>query len=154
MQTNRRDFIKRMNRALAGAIGVLGFGSCGKEVFEETFTVKGKVTNKVTKEPIKEIRVGFEHDPEFWATTAYGVTPTPFKPKANVTTNAEGEFILIDRFSEEEIRMNIDSLTLPVYVSDNKSRLFQPKLVQVEFSKNTSKGYEANIDVELTEIGQ
>ena len=127
---------------------MLGFGSCGKADFEETFTVKGKVTNKATKEPIKGIRVGY--NPMFWGVAEYGVQPTPFQPKSHVLTNAKGEFLLSDRFSDKEFQMVDNKPTLFVSVSDTNG-LFQSQFLQVVFSDKTSKGYEANIDVELTE---
>ena len=65
MKTSRRTFIKSMNWALAGIIGMLGFGSCEKEKepLDEygsphaDYTVKGTVVSKTTGKPIGGIRV-------------------------------------------------------------------------------------------------
>ena len=152
MKTDRRTFIKRVNWALAGIITALGF-SCGKESDSHgrIYTVMGKVTNKATKEPISGIRValGHVHYEPGLIYPMYG--PPPVRYKTNVLTNAKGEFKLTDCFSDEEIRMVDNKPTLLVFASDNNS-LFYSASLWVEFSRKPPRGYEANINVELTKI--
>jgi len=161
---NRRAFIKKMNWGLAGIIGMLGFGGCGKIGINEygtphaDFTVKGTVVNKANGKPIEGIRVGYSCAscpmPE------YGVIPTPYKPKAHVLTNAKGEFKLTDSFFPEK------NLKLPVNVEDidgEKNGSFQSQYLQVDFSNAVHSGkptnwyegeYTLNINVGLTETGK
>ena len=167
MKTNRREFIKKMNRALAGIISMLGFGGCdiiGAKEYgtpHADYTVKGTVVNKATGTPIKGIRVGY-NIPYFG--TLYGVIPTPYEPKASVTTNAKGEFKLTDRFHAGEYQTENGKPILPVYVEDidgEENGSFQNELLQVDFTnaersgkaKSWYKGeYTVNLNVELTEI--
>ena len=109
MKIDRRTFIKKMNWALAGMIGMLGFSGCEKIGVEEygtphaDYTVKGAVTNKATGKPIAGIRVGYSC--EFCGEYLYGVKPTPYKPKSHVLTDAKGEFKLTDRFHVGEFQI-------------------------------------------------
>ena len=80
--------------------------------------------------------------------TMYGTIRTPYIPKKLVLTDAKGEFILSDRFSDEEIQIIDNKPTLPVSVSDTNG-LFQSEFLQVMFNNKTSRGYEANINVFL-----
>jgi len=162
MKTDRRTFIKKMNWALAGILGMLGFAGCEKIGRLEygtphaDYTVKGAVVNKATGKPIEGIRVGY--DCGFCGGTMYGVIPTPYVPKSHVTTNAKGEFKLTNTFSP-----NLNQ-TIPVYVEDidgEKNGLFQSEILQVDFSKAKHSGkpkgwykgeYTVTVDVELTEI--
>ena len=165
MKTDRRAFIKRMNWALAGIIGMLGFAGCKKddEMMLEygtphaDYTVKGAVVNKVTGKPIEGIQVGYDSG----FTLMYGIPPTPFVPKAKVITNAKGEFKLTDRFHAGESQIIGNNGTLPVYVQDIKSGLFQSEILQVDFSKAEHSGkpkgwyggeYTVTLNVELNEI--
>jgi len=165
MKTNRREFIKSMNWALAGIMGLLGFAGCKKEqVYIEygsppaDYTVKGKVVNKANRKPIEGIRVGYDGG----VYAMYGVPPAPYGPKASVTTNAKGEFKLTDRLYVVELYRNgNDKPILPVYVNDITNGLFQSEILQVGFSNATQSRkpqrgyggeYTVNLDVELTEI--
>ena len=169
MKTNRREFIKRMNWGLAGMIGMLGFAGCDKIGRVEygtphaDYTVKGKVVNKATGNPIEGIRVGYSC--EFCGGLMYGGLPTPYKPKAHVLTNAKGEFKLKDRFDAGEYQMIGNNPIIPVYVEDidgEKNGSFQTEYLEVDFSnaehsgksKSWYKGeYTVTVNVELTEIG-
>ena len=165
MKTNRREFIKRMNRGLAGIIGLLGFSSCEKvEIFgakeygtpHADYTVKGAVTNKATGKPIEGIRVGYSC--ESCPVPEYGVIPTPYMPKSHVLTNAKGEFKLTDSFFPEK------NLKLPVSVEDidgENNGSFQTEVLQVDFknAEQTKKAkswyngeFTVTVNVELTEI--
>ena len=158
MKTNRREFIKSMNWALAGIMGLLGFGSC-KGTLEygsphADYTVKGKVVNKANGKPIEGIRVGYDGR----GGVMYGPPPAPYGPKASVITNAKGEYKITDRF------FPVKNQKLPVYVEDidgTTNGLFQSETLQVDFSdaKHSGKSshwyegeYTVNLDVELTEI--
>jgi len=163
MKTNKA-FIKGINWLLAAIISMLGFAGCdiiGAQDYGipySDYTVKGKVVNKATGKPVEGIRVGYYPDPAFWATTAYGVPPIPYNPKANVLTDAKGEFKLTDSFFPK------NNQTLSVYVDDidgEKNGLFQQKHIEVDFSKAEHSGkskswyngeYTVNLNVELTEI--
>ena len=164
MKTDRRAFIKRMNWALAGIIGMLGFAGCKKddEMMLEygtphaDYTVKGAVVNKATGKPIEGIRVGYDTEPRVGQ--MYGVLLTPYVPKSYVMTNAKGEFKLTDTFFP-----NLNQ-TIPVYVEDvdgEENGLFQSEILQVDFSKAEHSGkpthwyhgeYTVTLNVELTEI--
>jgi putative lipoprotein (rSAM/lipoprotein system) len=168
MQINRRTFIKKMNWALAGIIGMLGFAGCDKIGTDEygsphaDYTIKGAVVNKATKRPIEGIRVGY--DCTSCPIALYGVPPTPYKPKPHVLTNAKGEFKLTDRFHAGEYHMEADNPVLTVFVEDidgEKNGLFQTELLKVNFKdavhsgkpKSWYKGeYTVNVSVELSEI--
>jgi len=146
MKINRRTFIKRMNRTLAGVIGMLGFIGCEKES-GANYTVMGSVVNKANINPIEGIRVGYG-----WAgkpAFMYGPLPATHYSKASVLTNAKGEFILTDRFRDEEFQMVDNNMTLPISVCDAENGLFKTEYLQVEFpgGKNT-----VIKNVELTEI--
>ena len=166
MKTSRRAFIKNMNWALAGIIGMLGFVSCekGKEPLDEygsphaDYTVKGAVVNKTTGEPIEGIQVGYG------PLVMYGILATSYKSKSavdemrNVLTDAKGEFKLTATFFPEE------NLKLPVYVVDidgEENGLFQSEQLQVDFKDAVHSGnpgnwyqgeYTVTLNVEMTEI--
>ena len=147
MNMNRRAFIKKMNWGLAGCISMLGFVSCEKDNQGTVYTVKGTVVNKANGKPIKGIRVGYS--PEYWAILAYGVIPSPYKPKAHVLTDTKGEFILTDSFQPDEYLDN--KPTLSVYVQDidgEENGSFQNEYLQIDMSG----GKTVTINVELTEI--
>ena len=168
MKINRRTFIKRMNWALAGAMGILGFTGCEKETPVEygtphaDFTVKGSVINKATGKPIKGIRVGY--DSGYQIGVMYGPPPAPYKPKAHVLTDAKGEFKLTDQFFIGEYLTEDGKSKLPVFVEDidgTENGLFQPENLQVDFSNAEHSGkpkswyggeYTVTMKVELTEI--
>ena len=146
---NRRIFIKRMNRTLAGMIGILGFAACEKES-GVNFTVIGSVVNKENGKPVAGVHVGYVGSGYYCKCCPrpmYGTTPTPYKPKANVMTNKIGEFKLSDRFLDEELQIVNNNLTLQVYVHDAANGLFQPEIVLVDFSRGK---HTANVKVELT----
>ena len=168
MKTNRREFIKSMNWALAGIMGLLGFVSC-RANYEygspyADYTVKGKVINKVNRKPIQGIRVGYGYNSSGFH-PMYGVPQTPYQPKAyvSVTTNTKGEFKLTER-SYNLIPIEGTNGLIPVYVEDidgTTNGLFQSETLQVDFSdaKHSGKSshwyegeYTVNLDVELTEI--
>ncbi|MDR1610573.1 MAG: radical SAM-associated putative lipoprotein [Candidatus Symbiothrix sp.] len=156
----KRAVIKGTNWALAGLIGLLGFTNCddvkyGREEYgtpTADYTVKGAVVDKKTGKPIPGIRVAYSPD---GAMLMYGVTPTPYKEKASVTTNAKGEYKLTEKSSFEEI--------LPVYVSDidgDQNGLYRDTVLTVNFKDAVRSGkpqgwyvgeYTVNMDVELTE---
>jgi putative lipoprotein (rSAM/lipoprotein system) len=78
---------------MAGLITLLCFSSC-KSSYEygspyADYTVKGKVTDKLTGNPLKGIRVGYS--PLFDGMDGDG-TPPIFVPNASTLTNIEGEF--------------------------------------------------------------
>jgi len=145
-----RVFIKGTNWALAGLISLLGFSNCENEPLVEygplnaDFTIKGTVVNKANGKPIEGIRVGYNPEPA--VVSLYGVISTPYTPKVSVSTDANGEFKLTDKF----IDFN-PNLTIPVYVDDidgEQNGLFQSDTLQVDFSKTNS----ITVKVELTEI--
>jgi len=159
MKTTRRAFIKKMNWALAGIIGMLGFADCDKIFSKEEYgtphadyTVKGKVVNKATGTPIEGIQVGYHNGPSFM----YGPPPANWKPKAHVLTNEKGEFKLTDSFDIGQAH--------PIYVEDidgEKNGLFKSEFLEVDFKdavrsgkqKSWYKGeYTVNMNIELTEI--
>jgi len=157
MKIDRRAFIKRMNWSLAGIIAMLGFAGCdiiGAEKYGcphtnyNVYTVKGAVVDKATRKSIAGIRVGYIcvscPVPE------YGVMPTPFVPKSHVMTNAKGEFVLTDRFDDDEFQVIDNNRTLPVFVTDVENGRYQSEVLQIEFPKG--KNTVTVDDVELTEI--
>jgi len=155
MKTTRRAFLKKMNWALAGIIGMQGFVSCIEYGSPYTdYSVKGAVVNKVTKKPIQGIRVGY--DCVLCARAMYGVPPTPYQPKSYVTTNAKGEFKLTERnWSGEPPSF--------VFVEDTdgeENGLFQSEILQISFKDAVHSGkpkswyggeYTLTLNVELTE---
>jgi len=162
-----RAFIKGTNWALAGLISLLGFSSCEKDIMVEygapnvDYTVKGAVVNKANGKPIAGIRVGYTS--YAIAVPMYGTIPTPYEPKASVTTNAKGEFKLIYNFYPGEFYVGADGL-VPVYVEDidgEKNGLFHSETLQIDFSKaeqsKKPKGlyegeYTVTVKVEMTEV--
>ena len=161
MKTNRRVFIKNMNWALAGIIGMLGFTGCDITGTKEygsphaDYTVKGKVVSKTTGKPIEGIQVGLGYSYSD-IQPMYGTRSAPFTAKSYVLTNAKGEFKITDR---SEIVQK-----LPASVEDidgEENGLFQSKQLEIDFkdavhsgkSKNWYKGeYTVTVNVELTEI--
>jgi putative lipoprotein (rSAM/lipoprotein system) len=162
MKISRRTFIKRINLALAGVIGMLGFAGCeGWQQVEygtplADFTVKGSVVNKATGKPVKGIRVGYDSVTQVIA--LYGVIPTPYQPKKHVLSDAKGEF----KFTESAF--DSKNLIIPIYVEDidgEENGSFQPEYLQVDFSNAEHSGkpknwyggeYTVTMKVELTEI--
>jgi len=158
MKIDRRAFIKRMNWSLAGVIAMLGFAGCDLIIGAEKYgcphtnynfyTVKGAVVDKATRKSIAGIRVGYIcvscPVPE------YGVIPTPFVPKSHVMTNARGEFILTDRFTDDEFQMVDNNRTLSVFVDDIENSRYQTEFLHVEFPKGVHTVTVG--DVELNEI--
>jgi len=167
MKTSRREFIKSMNRVIAGVITMLGFAGCDKIGAKEygtphaDYTVKGTVVNKANGKPIEGIRVGYGTEPI--AVPMYGVIPTPYVPKVSVTTNAKGEFKLTDNFYAGDYLTEDGKPILPVYVDDidgEENGLFQSEYLQVDFSNAERSGkpkgwykgeYTVTLNVELTE---
>jgi len=155
-----RAFIKGTNWALAGLISMLGFSGCEglKEYGAPTvdYTVKGTVVNKADGKPIEGIRVGYDGLPGPYL--MYGTVPTPYTPKASVTTDAKGEFTLTENTSP------VSGQTVSVYVDDidgEKNGLFQSDVLQVDFSnaqqtKKSDNWYEGEftvtVNVELNEF--
>ena len=149
MKIDRRAFIKRMNWSLAGVIAMLGFAGCEKES-GANYTVRGKVVNKATGNPIEGIRVGLGYICVSCPTYMYGPPIAPFVPKSHVMTNAKGEFVLTDRFTDDEFQVIDNNRTLPVFVTDVENGLYQSEFLWVEFPKG--KNTVTVADVELTEI--
>ena len=161
METSRRTFIKNMNWALAGIIGMLGFTDCEKTESRieygspyADYTVKGTVVNKTTGKPIEGIRVGYF--PEVWS-DEYGTSPEYYYgPKKYVITNAKGEYKLSER--------SYHGYPKHIYGEDidgEKNGSLQSKQLQIDFkdavhsgkSKNWYDGeYTVTVNVELTEI--
>ena len=158
----KRAFIKGTNWALAGLIGLLGFTRC--DIVDPKleygtpnadYTVKGTVVDKTTGKPIEGIRVGYDSGP--YAQVMYGVVPTPYQPKASVTTNAKGEYKLTDRFSE------IGQDQIPVFVSDidgQENGLYSDTILYEDFKNAIHTGkqkdwyfgeYTVNVTIELSE---
>jgi len=157
-----RAFIKGTNWALAGLISMLGFTGCEREGLMEygtpnaDYTVKGSVVSKADGKPIEGIRVGYDREPGPYL--MYGTAPTPYNPKASVTTNAKGEFEITEN------TFPVSDQTISVYVDDidgEKNGLFQSDVLQVDFSnaKQTKKSkswydgeFTVTVNVELNEI--
>ena len=167
-----RAFIKGTNWALAGLIGLLGFTNCDKYGPDEygtpnaDYTVKGTVVDKVTGKPIKGIRVGY--DSNYRIGCMYGVTPTPYQPKASVTTNPKGEFNLTENFTISDFPMDDRSYPIyerPVFIEDidgEQNGLYSDTILNVDFTNAVHTGkqkdwyngvYTVNVDVELSEQG-
>ena len=149
MKIDRRTFIKKMNWALASAIGMLGFAGCEKES-GANYTVRGTVVNKATRKPITGIQVGY--DSGYQIGLMYGPPMPPYTPKASVITNVNGEFMLTDHFRDEQILMVDNKRILPVYVQDIDgigNGLYQSECLQADFPKGQ---HIATINVELIEI--
>ena len=149
MTMDRRTFIKRINWVLASSISMLGFVGCEKES-GTNYTVRGAVVNKESGEPIARIRVGYGTPP---SNLMYGIIPTPFDTKTRVMTNTKGEFILTDRFQDDEFLMIDNKRILPVFVDDvdgeEKGR-YQSAFIWVEFPKGV---HTVTVDdMELIEI--
>ena len=146
MKIDRRTFIKQMNGVLAGVIAMLGFAGCEKES-GANYTVRGVVVNKEGGNPIKGIRVGYVGTTMF---QMYGTIPTHFASKSRVMTNARGEFVLTDRFTDDEFRMIDNNRTLSVFVDDIENSRYQTEFLHVEFPKGVHTVTVG--DVELNEI--
>lgn len=106
-----------MNAFLAALLVVLGFSTCDEPRVEygvptAGYTVKGKVVNKQTQQPIKGIRVGYSQYKG--PVLMYGVLPTPYRPIAADTTETTGAYRFRQVFAAGEIREN----EVPVYVED------------------------------------
>jgi len=149
---NRRVFLKRMNWALAGIIGLLGFAGCKKES-GANYTINGDVVNKATGKPIVGIRVGYSSS-GFWngVVPMYGTLPTLYEQKAHVTTDEKGEFVLTDHFYTGESHILDHNRMLHIIIEDidgKKNGLFQTEYFQVDFPKGK---FTVNLNVELTEI--
>ncbi|GHT60015.1 hypothetical protein AGMMS50239_08020 [Bacteroidia bacterium] len=167
----KRAFIKGTNWALAGLIGLLGFANCDKYGPDEygplyaDYTIiktKGIVVNKATGKPIPGILVAYSRPT---IAPMYGVKPTPYKEKASVTTNANGEYELKDIFSTYEMipdEKNIPT-SIPVFVNDIDGKvngLYSDTILTVNVTGTTHSGkqqgwyggeYTVNVDIALTE---
>ncbi|MDR2145367.1 MAG: radical SAM-associated putative lipoprotein, partial [Tannerella sp.] len=86
-----KKVIKTTNAIISLLLGILGFSNCDNDSVEHRveygtpfadFTVKGKVTDNVTKKPVKGIRIMYE-EPRFG--TMYGVPQTSYVPKSTVS---------------------------------------------------------------------
>jgi len=161
-----RTLIKGTNWALAGLLGLLGFSNCvivdPREEYGSPsvdYTVKGAVVNKANGKPIEGIRVGYSSDIQ--GIYLYGVMPTPYQPKASVTTDAKGEF----KLTENSFPLDVNNSIQPIYVDDidgEKNGLFQSDTLQVDFhdAKQTKKPsgnwyqgeYTVTVNVKLNEI--
>ena len=158
MKTTRRAFLKKINWALVGIIGLLGFVGCDKKILYEygtphaDYTVKGTVVNKATKKPIEGIQVGYDSGFKYM----YGTPPVHYEPKTHVLTNAKGEFKLTERnWSGEPPSF--------VFVEDTdgeKNGSFQSEALQVNFKDAVHSGkpkswyhgeYTVTVNVELSE---
>ena len=152
MKTNRREFIKKMNWALAGILGMMGFAGCDviqpKEEYgtpHADYTVKGTVVNKATKKPIEGIRVRYDDSSQM------------FQAPNHVLTNTKGEFKLSNQFFPENYKI------LPVVVEDidgEKNGSFKSETLQVNFKDAVHSGkpqswykgeYTVTLNVELSE---
>jgi len=154
MKPNRREFIKKMNWALAGIIGMLGFGGCEKDSVA-VYTAKGTVINKGSGKPIEGIQVEFG-SPYLGIVPMYGTIGVPYTPKAHVLTNVKGEFELTDCFHDEEFLMINNNRSLLVTAKDvdgEKNGLFH----QIQLVIDTSNAeyyhgeYKMTVNIELTE---
>ena len=139
-------FIKGINWVLASILGLSGFTSCEYGAPYTDYTLKGKVVNKATGQPITGIRVGYSPEKEVGL----------YESKAHVTTNLRGEFKVTDTF------YLIDGKRV-VYVEDidgEENGLFESESLQVDFSKaertkKSTRGYDGEytltVQVELNE---
>jgi len=166
----KRAFIKGTNWALAGLIGLLGFTNCEEDMRTEygtpnaDYTVKGTVVDKATGKPIKGIRVGYDSQYRFG--TMYGVFPTPYQPKASVTTDAKGEYKLTELFYISDFPMDDNSkptFARPVYIEDidrEINGLYSDTIINVDFKNAVQTGkpghwyngeFTVTKDIQLTE---
>jgi putative lipoprotein (rSAM/lipoprotein system) len=104
--------------------------------------VRGTVVDKATGKPIKGIWVGYDTGPK--AELMYGVVPTPYQPKASVTTDENGAFNLTDHFNLEEYQLDENNNPIiPVYVEDidgEQNGSYQADTLQVNFGNAIRSG--------------
>ncbi|MCL2327233.1 MAG: radical SAM-associated putative lipoprotein [Bacteroidetes bacterium] len=102
--------LKTFNAILAALLGLLGFSNCSAPCEygtpEATYILKGKVTNKADKKPIKGIFVGFKA-PRI--DVEYGVPQTEYNSQLPTYTDENGNFQL-QPYAFPGIYDNIDSL--------------------------------------------
>ena len=154
----KKLFIKKINRVLAGIMGLFGFTvglTTGCRVAYGSpyadYIIKGAVLNEARK-PIPDIRVGFT--PLEWNEEAFGPQleyywrSTTFKK-----TNANGAFT----FTSRRGRGNRNNI-VPIYAEDidgEENGLFQPKKIDVDFNGAVQTGkpngwYEGEFTVTTT----
>jgi putative lipoprotein (rSAM/lipoprotein system) len=88
-----KKIIKLINGLLAISLGLLGFSGCDKDTLPEygtphaDYTVKGKVTDNVTKQPLKGI--SFSYIPQ-GPYLMYGPPPASYEYKSAVSDDKGG----------------------------------------------------------------
>lgn len=147
-----RKLLKGTNWLLAAVLGLLGFTGCdilggGRAEYgtpHADYTVKGKVVDKETKEPIEGIGVKL------------GPTEYPIAQHSSVTTGVTGEF--------EVTRQGFPEMDLTLYVDDidgEENGAYASESLDIDFSGAEHIGGSGHWDhgdftvtqnVELTEV--
>jgi len=95
MKTSKHSFLKFCNVALAALLGLLGF-QCSEPQVEygspsADFVLKGQITNKADKKPLKNIYIGFE---PLRILPMYGVPQTDYSYLPTAYTDENGNYEL------------------------------------------------------------
>lgn len=136
---------------LAGILGLLGFSGCGNNtgslaeygVPHADFTVKGKVVDKGTKNPVQGVRVQLSNHQEH--------------ETASSTTDAQGDYELTKTdFPGEELTLRVDDM------DGAQNGSYASESTPIDFDGATPVGasgwykgeYTVTQDVELTEAAE
>ena len=136
--------IKTTNTIISLLLGLLGFTNCNNTeeygMPHADYTVKGKITDNVTKKPIKGIMVRYE---EPRAVAMYGTISTTYQPKSAVSED-NGDYKLTESSINSYIP-NLPDSKQEVYFYDidgEENGLYRDTVVVVDFkeAEQTKKG--------------
>jgi putative lipoprotein (rSAM/lipoprotein system) len=147
-----KKIIKLINGLLAISLGLLGFSGCeisGPDEYgtpHADYTVKGKVTDNVTKKPVKGI--SFSYSPQV-SYLMYGPPPANYDYKS-VVSDDKGDYKLTDG-----LWPLLDDKSANLYITDidgEKNGLYKDTIVVVNFdeaekTKKTNGWYEGEFSV-------
>jgi putative lipoprotein (rSAM/lipoprotein system) len=150
------------SKIIAGLLVLLGFTtSCDKRVEYGTpnadYVVKGKVIDKNTRQPIKNILVSFWEEPRI--VPMYGVIPTPYQQKPSTYTDENGNYVLRWDGVLPNAFDDMDSIAIQDIDGIENGGFFNWEVMGVDFStaqqtKPTNQWYQGEFtitkDIELT----
>ncbi|MDR1757843.1 MAG: radical SAM-associated putative lipoprotein [Bacteroidales bacterium] len=118
MKKFNHSFLKFCNVALAAVLGLFGFQGCIRYEYGTPmtdFVLKGQITNKADKKPLKNIYVGFE---PLRIVPEYGVPQTDYSYLPTTFTDENGNYELLYNGFSLDYTSDVD--TIYVYDGDGE----------------------------------